>query len=467
MPKSNPDFSKIPSIQKIDSYLRDAGMHYGKEIRQQINDILLHLREDRKLFADHKTTQKEILKYVKNQLELTTSGMISVINGTGTIIHTNLGRSVFSKELIENIACIATSYTNLELSLETGKRGARLNNVSDLLKTLTGAEEAIVVNNNAAAVLLTLISLAADREVVVSRGELIEIGGSFRMPEVIEVSGAKLIEVGATNRTRIEDYSRAISDKTAVLLKAHTSNFQVVGFTENVDTTELKKLSRAFGLILMEDIGSGALVEFDYPQLNCDPLVSSVLKDGADIVTVSGDKLIGGPQSGILLGRKQYLDRIKEHPLYRALRCDKLTMVLLEKTLLAYARNRQKSLIPTQRMLNESEYSVRKRMEHIRKGVDSNCLKPIPCQSTPGGGSLPGKTIPSWGFRLEKKGWNENRILKYLRRSHPPVIGRIQNGSAILDCRTVLEHQIPVLQRILTGLFRLDTIPDLHEHGEG
>ena len=459
MPKPEPDFSKIPSIQTVDRYLKEQGLHYGKEKRQQVNDILNHIRNDRQLLADPNTTQKEILERLTSRLDSTPDGTIPLINGTGTVIHTNLGRSVFSRELLASVSDIATSYTNLEFSLKTGKRGARLDNVADLLKTLTGAEEAVVVNNNAAAVLLTLTSLAADREVVVSRGELIEIGGSFRIPEVIESSGAELVEVGTTNRTRIEDYGRAICERTAVLLKAHMSNYRIVGFTQSVGTAELKKLCRKHGPILVEDIGSGALAEFAYPQLNGDPLISSVLREGADIVTVSGDKLIGGPQSGIILGKRHYLDRIRRHPLYRALRCGKLTMLLLEKTLLAYARNRHTRLVPTQGMLNESESSVRKRMERIAKDVRSDCLEPVKCRSTPGGGSLPGKTMPSWGLRLEKRGWSENRILQHLRSAHPPVVGRVQNGNAILDCRTILEHQIPDLQRILTDFSSLDASP--------
>ena len=456
MSESEPDFSRIPSIQKIDRYLKDRGLRFGREKRERINAILNQIRDERKMLAKPSVTQEELLQYIERRIASNSQGTTPVINGTGTIIHTNLGRSVFSRELFDEIGEAATSYINLEFSLKTGKRGARLGNVAELLKTLTGAEEAVIVNNNAAAVLLILTAFAAGREVIVSRGELVEIGGSFRIPEVIEVSGAKLVEVGTTNRTRVRDYRDAVSEKTAAILKAHTSNFAIVGFVESVDTPELKELSRTHGLLLVEDIGSGALVESSFSQLNSDPLVSSILQEGADIVAVSGDKLIGGPQSGIILGKRHYLDRLRRHPLYRALRCDKLTMLLLEKTLLAYVRNRQELLIPTQRMLNEAENIVKKRVGRITEGIASDCLEPIKCHSTPGGGSLPGKTIPSWGIRLKKKGWSENRILDYCRASDPPVIGRILNGSVILDCRTILDRQIPALQKMLIDFSALE-----------
>ncbi|MCP4752774.1 MAG: L-seryl-tRNA(Sec) selenium transferase [Proteobacteria bacterium] len=402
--------------------------------------------------SDGKTDRAAILERIKNRLEQSRSELLSVINATGAVIHTNLGRSVFSREMLEEIGEIGTSYTNLEFSLETGKRGARLSNVGNLLKTLTGAEEAVVVNNNAAAVLLTLITLAQGREVVISRGELVEIGGSFRIPEVIGVSGATLKEVGSTNRTRIQDYENALTDQTAVLLKVHTSNYQILGFTESAATSDLAELARRTDTILVEDLGSGALTTFDHAQLNTEPFVTQVLKDGVDIVTVSGDKLMGGPQAGIILGKKRYLDRISKHPLYRALRCDKITMLLLEKTLVAYSKNQHTRLIPTQRMLNESREAVQERANAILGGLDPETFRLVSCHSTPGGGSLPGKSIPSWGILIYKADWTENQILTRLRHSQPPVVGRINDGQVVLDCRTILPHQIPLLKKALQEL---------------
>jgi len=445
-------FAKIPSIQEIDSYLAERNLPHGKEVRNQIQSLLSAIRQDVEWLKDDGTTRETILRHVQSKLEQDRQRLMTVINGTGAVIHTNLGRSVFSREVFQEIAEIATSYTNLEFSLETGKRGARLSNVGSLLKTLTGAEEAVIVNNNAAAVLLTLMTLASGREVVISRGELIEIGGSFRIPEIIAVSGAQMREVGTTNRTRLRDYAQAIRPETAVLLKAHTSNYQILGFTETVPAADLAQLARQHDLILVEDLGSGALTAFESTVLNTEPNVLQVLKDGIDIVTFSGDKLLGGPQAGIILGKKQYLERIRQHPLYRALRCDKLTMLLLERTLVAYSKNQQKQRVPTQRMLNESEVDVKTRAESILIGLNPNRCRLIPCQSTPGGGSLPGSVIPSWGIALEKPDWSENRLLTYLRNLTPPVIGRIQDGQVLIDCRTVLPHQVTLLQELLKDL---------------
>ncbi len=449
MQNSQNVYSKIPPIQEIDKYLEAQGLKYGREVRITIQTLLIDIRRDTAWLADEDTTRGSILERIGDHLEQRKQELVPVINATGAIIHTNLGRSVFSPEIFQGIFEIGTSYTNLEFSLETGKRGARLSNVGNLLKTLTGAEEVVVVNNNAAAVLLTLITFSQGREVIISRGELVEIGGSFRIPEIIGISGATLREVGTTNRTRIEDYENALSEQTAVLLKVHTSNYQVLGFTETVSTVALSKLAKKADKILVEDLGSGALTDFIHPSLNTEPLVPQVLKDGIDIVTFSGDKLLGGPQAGIILGKKPSLDRIRRHPLYRALRCDKLTMLLLEKTLLAYTKNKQSGKIPTQRMLNESVEEISQRVASIAEGLDTNTFKAVDCESTAGGGSLPGQTIPSRGILISKPGWSDNRLMEYLRRSLPPVIGRISHNQVVLDCRTVLPHQIPLLKEVL------------------
>ncbi len=449
MQESQYIFAKIPPVQEIDQYLKSLGLKYGKEVRNSIQRLLFDIRQEIEWLSDNKTTRQSILERIRSQLEQNKQDLVSVINGTGAVIHTNLGRSVFSKEILDEITAIMTSYTNLEFSLETGKRGMRLNNVSGLLKTLTGAEEVVVVNNNASAVLLSLITFAKDKEVIISRGELVEIGGSFRIPEIIQVSGAYLKEIGTTNRTRLSDYERAIGDETAILLKVHTSNYQILGFTEAAQTSDLSQLASRTQTILMEDLGSGALTGFLHAGLNTEPVVPQVLKDGVDIVTISGDKLLGGPQAGIILGKKKYLDRIKRHPLYRALRCDKITMLLLEKSLVYYAKNEQTKFIPTQRMLNESADTVKNRAEEIISELDKNLFSLLECNSTPGGGSLPGKAIPSWGIQIAPREDNEEDLLGQLRHCDPPVIGRIQDGKVIIDCRTVLPHQINLLQKVL------------------
>ncbi len=452
MQQSQHIFSKIPPIQEIDQYLEDEGLKHGREVRNTVQKLLLSIRQDMDWLSDANTTRQSILERIKTELEQNKQELTQVINGTGAIIHTNLGRSVFDRELLDEVSEIASSYTNLEFSLETGKRGARLSNVGGLLKTLTGAEEVVVVNNNAAGVLLSLITLAKGHEVVISRGELVEIGGSFRIPEIIQVSGATLKEVGTTNRTRLPDYENAITENTAVLLKVHTSNYQVIGFTESTPTSALSRLAKQKGVLLMEDLGSGALTGFQHSILNSEPLVPQVLKDGVDVVTVSGDKLLGGPQAGIILGRKHLLDKIRKHPLYRALRCDKITMLLLEKTLVSYANNQQNKKIPTQRMLNESAEEVHRRAAGIAAKLDKKMFTLVQCSSTPGGGSLPGKAIPSWGIKLQIPGREEEQVLSRLRRSRPPIIGRIIDGNVIIDCRTVLPHQENLLINGLKAL---------------
>lgn len=447
-------YSKIPSVQEIDQFLDSQGMKFGREVRNQIQTMLVDIRQEVDWLSDDATTRAIILERIKATLEKSPQELVPVINGTGAIIHTNLGRSVFSKELFDEISDIATSYTNLEFSLETGKRGARLSNVVNLLKTITGAEEAVIVNNNAAAVLLTLITFAQNKEVIISRGELVEIGGSFRIPEIITVSGAVLKEIGTTNRTRISDFEQAITENTAILLKVHTSNYEIKGFTESATTQDLAALAETSGTIFVEDLGSGALMLSEYSSLNSEPLVPQVLKAGVDVVTISGDKLLGGPQAGIILGKKKYLDTIRHHPLYRALRCDKLTMALLEKTLLAYSKVQHQNWIPTQRMLNEADSEVKKRAVLILEKLDSSRFELTKSSSTPGGGSLPGKTIPSWGIKIIVEGWSENTLLSQLRSLTPAVIARIQEGDVIIDCRTVLPHQISTL---ISGLKELET----------
>lgn len=445
-------YSKIPSVTEIDVYLADQNMKHGREVRDQVQGLLNDIRQDKELLSDPSTSRETILALIKNRLESSRQELISLINATGTVIHTNLGRSVFSREVFQDVTDIATSYTNLEFSMETGKRGVRLSIVGRLLKTLTGAEEAVIVNNNAAAVLLTLITFAQGKEVVISRGELVEIGGSFRIPDVISVSGAILREIGSTNRTRLSDYEKAINDETAILLKAHTSNYRITGFTETVPAPALSKLAKEKDLILVEDLGSGALSPFNHSQLNSEPMVPHIIRDGIDIVTFSGDKLLGGPQAGIIVGKKKYLEKIRTHPLYRALRCDKLTMLILEKTLVAYIKNKHRERVPTQRMLNEGDSDVKIRAEQVLSGLDDKRFKLVSCESAPGGGSLPGTTIASWGIQLNLPDISENRLLDRLRASDPPVIARIHNEKVTLDCRTVLPHQLDILTEILRSL---------------
>ncbi len=351
-----------------------------------------------------------------------------VINGTGVVLHTNLGRAPLAPAAVEAVAAVAGAYANVELDLETGRRGERATAVSDLLRRLTGAEAAAVVNNNAAGTLLALTALARGREVVVSRGQLVEIGGSFRMPDVMRMSGARMVEVGTTNRTRASDYEAAISARTAAVLRVHTSNYRVVGFTESVALPELAALAHRHGLPLIDDLGSGALA----PVADEPTVAESV--ERADLVLFSGDKLLGGPQAGIVLGRAELVRRLARHPLARALRIDKMTMAALEATLRERLRDRPS---PVEQMLSTPLEQLRRRaslwmVKLAGRGVGSRLLE---AESAAGGGSLPGRGLQTVLLAIEGPA---SRLAAALRRGSPPVIARIEAGLCCIDPRTVL-----------------------------
>lgn len=368
-----------------------------------------------------------------------------VINATGVIINTNLGRAPLSQETLEAVRRVAGGYSNLEYDLEAGARGSRHEHVAALLRELTGAEAALVTNNNAAAVLLALSTLAAGREVIISRGQLVEIGGGFRIPDVMRQSGCVLVEVGTTNRTRLSDYAAALSEHTALLLAVHPSNFQMTGFTETTPLRALTELAHQHGLAVMEDQGSGCLLPCERFHLAHEPMPQESLAVGTDLVCFSGDKLLGGPQAGILLGKAEIIQRIAKHPLMRALRIDKMTLAALEATLRHYQRGEAETLIPIWRMIAMSEDRLVRRaenwVERLRtQNVAAHTQRGV---STIGGGSLPGETLPTTLLALD-----EARLplpLEELaRRLHvrcPPLIARIQRDTLLLDPRTVLEEQ--------------------------
>jgi L-seryl-tRNA(Ser) seleniumtransferase len=378
-----------------------------------------------------------------------------VINATGVVIHTNLGRSLLPLAALEVLGQIGTRYSNLEFDLITGKRGSRYSLVEALLCELTGAEAALVVNNNAAAVLLVLDTLAKGKEVVVSRGQLIEIGGSFRIPEVMEKSGAKLVEVGATNRTHLRDYEKALNEQTALLLKVHTSNFRVIGFTSEVPLEELVKLAGRFALPVMEDLGSGSLIDLSQYGFSKEPTVREVLGAGVDVVTFSGDKLLGGPQAGLILGKKDIIERIKKNPLNRALRIDKFTLAALEVVLRFYFdEEKAVSQIPTLRMLTADHRIVAKRaqrlLRRIKKKLDATChLSLRQTESRVGGGALPEEPLASWAVALQPCTLSVSKVEERLRLAAVPVLGRIEEDSFLLDMRTVLDAEIGPLAEIL------------------
>jgi L-seryl-tRNA(Ser) seleniumtransferase len=373
-----------------------------------------------------------------------------VINGTGVVLHTNLGRAVLSPLALERLACVAGGYSNLELDVATKERGSRYAHVEDLLRRLTGAGDALVVNNNAAAVLLALETLAQGREVVVSRGELIEIGGEFRIPDIMARSGAVLREVGATNRTHLRDYAGAIGPQTALLLKVHTSNYRVVGFTADVSSRELVELARERGLPVMEDLGSGSLIDLRPYGFPHEPTVQEVVASGVDLVSFSGDKLLGGPQAGIIVGRRDLVTRLKKNPLNRALRIDKLTLAALEATLFAYDAGRALETVPTLRQLTEPLASVRRRAQRVLARVPAGArsglgARVVEARAEVGGGALPTVALPTAAIELGATPDAARALDIALRRADPPVIGRIADDRLLLDCRTVLPSQVQAL----------------------
>jgi L-seryl-tRNA(Ser) seleniumtransferase len=381
-----------------------------------------------------------------------------VINGSGIVLHTNLGRSVLPEAARDALNTIAFSYSNLEFDLETGLRGSRYSHVEALICELTGAEAAIVVNNNAAAVLLALSSLAAGREAVVSRGELVEIGGSFRIPDVMELSGVTLREVGTTNRTHARDYSAAVSPDTALFLKVHCSNFAVVGFTAEVSAPELVALGAAAGVAVLADMGSGNLVELSGHLPCSEPTVQDFVRAGVDVITFSGDKLLGGPQAGLIVGKRAFIEPMKKHPLLRALRMDKLTLASLEATLGLYRDERVAFReVPTLRMLTASLAELTSRakamVRQLRRRVPETVTFALSQGfSQAGGGTLPLLNLPTQLIEIGVSGLSPNEIEAGLRGAEVPVIGRISKGAFLLDPRTILDADLGDLAAALASL---------------
>ncbi len=391
---------------------------------------------------------------------LTRSGLFSlapVINATGVVLHTNLGRALLSPLAQERLREVAGSYSNLEMDVSRKERGSRYSHVEGLLRRLSGAEAAIVVNNCAAAVLLALESLARGKEVIVSRGELIEIGGEFRIPDILRRSGAVLREVGATNRTHLKDYVNAIGPETGMILKVHTSNYRVVGFTAAVSSRELAELGRARGITVMEDLGSGCFVDLTRYGFPYEPTVPEVVASGVDLVSFSGDKLLGGPQAGIVVGRAELLERLARNPVNRALRIDKFTIAALEATLYAYEAGTALETIPTLRMLTEPFASIRRRALKVLARTGPAAVRAlgaavIESSSQVGGGALPTVDLPSAVIALGTRERPAEGLDEALRTGHPPVLGRLLDDRLLLDCRTVLPADVVALAARLAAL---------------
>ncbi|MCP8968031.1 L-seryl-tRNA(Sec) selenium transferase [Ectobacillus ponti] len=385
--------------------------------------------------------------------QLTKPFLRPVINGTGTVLHTNLGRARLSGEAVRHAAEIASFYSNTELDLQTGKRGSRHDIVESLLCRLTGAEAAMVVNNNAAAVYLILRGLAKGREVIVSRGELVEIGGSFRVSSIMEESGAMLKEVGTTNKTHLYDYENAISEGTAMLMKVHTSNFKIIGFTKSVSTEELVSLRQQHDVLYYEDLGSGDLLGYRHYGIGEEPVVREVIEAGADLVSFSGDKLLGGPQAGIIAGKKELIAKLKKHQLARVLRVDKMTLAALEATLLSYVRGEAGMReIPTVQAILEHPEHIRERAEQFRQeleGLPFYSHRLEESTSMIGGGTMPDAVLPTYAVVLRHAGKSAAELAAALRGTSVPVIVRVQEDQVWLDFRTIPAAEVPVLLQSL------------------
>ena len=366
-----------------------------------------------------------------------------VINGTGIILHTNLGRACLSEQAAAAVYDAARGYSNLEYDLQTGKRGSRYSHVEAILCRLTGAESALVVNNNAAAVLLVLSALTKGGQVIVSRGELVEIGGSFRIPEIMESCGAQLKEVGATNKTHLRDYESAICEQTRALMKVHTSNYRIIGFSQTPALSELVELGHSRGLPVIEDLGSGSLLELNRFGIQDEPNVQDSIRAGVDVVSFSGDKLLGGPQAGIILGKKAYLDILKKHPLNRAMRVDKMTLAALEATLRSYESGAEQE-IPVVAMLSAEQEMLRPRAQRLLAMLRDAGLEGeiLPTEGYLGGGSVPNQSLPSWAVAF---GGGVNDLEEKLRKGATPIIGRIHEGKYLLDVRTLLDSDFETI----------------------
>ena len=457
----------LRAIPKVDEFLSWLGHIQApvRFIKAAVREVLAAEREiilgGRPRNVEDLGREALLAKFDKRLKDKLTPNFRTVINATGVIIHTNLGRSLLPRVAMDSLVKVGSRYSNLEFDLTTGKRGSRYSLVEDLLCELTGAEAGLVVNNNAAAVLLTLDTLAKGREVVVSRGQLVEIGGSFRIPDVMEKSGAFLREVGATNRTHLRDYENAINEQTGLLLKVHMSNYRIIGFTSEVSLPEMVELGRKHNLPVMEDLGSGSLVDLTRFGLEKEPTVGEVIKAGVDVVTFSGDKLLGGPQAGLILGRRDIIQRIKKNPLNRALRIDKFTLAGLESILRLYF-DEEKALtdIPTLAMMGLPLAVIERRAarltRRIRKSLADCCeVTTVSVASRVGGGAMPEQDLPSRAVALRPVVMKVTDLERKLREASLPVIGRIENEAYLLDMRTVADDEIPLLAAALFEVFEV------------
>jgi L-seryl-tRNA(Ser) seleniumtransferase len=463
---------RIPSVDELlqNAPLRSLGGRFPRKllvasIRQILEGKRQRLLAQPEQAGEVNLQTAHLVELILDRLEtLNQHTLRPVVNATGIVIHTNLGRSLLPASAIERLEVLSRSYNNLEYDLERGQRGSRYVHAEAILCEITGAEAALVVNNNAGAVFLVLNTLAKDREVIVSRGQLVEIGGSFRIPDVMASSGALLREVGCTNRTHLRDYQQAINDRTALLMKVHSSNYRILGFTAEVSLEDLVLLGRDRELPVVEDLGSGSFYDLSRFGLQREPTAQEAVARGADVVTFSGDKLLGGPQAGIILGRRELVRRCKKNPLTRALRVDKLTLAALEATLRLY-RDETQALeqIPTLRMISTPLTVLEERARRLAdqlQALDSEGRFSIalqPSASQVGGGSLPAQDLPTWAVALSSLHLSTHQLERRLRAATPPVIGRIEADQLLLDVRTLQEGDIELIARVFATVVNWDS----------
>lgn len=453
---SNGHKEQLRAIPSVDAVLRDAriGTLAGELSLPAVTNLVREITDSARNAvlkgAEAPAIEQITLLVIERAERAWNNWPRRVINATGVVLHTNLGRAPMSTAAIEAAGNAAAGYSDLEFDLESGKRGSRNSRISRVIADVTGSEAGIAVNNNASAVLLVLSAIAEDREVIVSRGEAVEIGGGFRIPDVMRRSGATLVEVGTTNRTYARDYGAAVTSKTAAILKVHPSNFSVQGFTHEPELAELVAVGKEHGIPVLNDLGSGTLLDTRRFGMEREPTVQDSVTDGAAITMFSGDKLLGGPQAGIICGDKELVDRVASHPLARAMRTDKMALAALTATLLSYLRETAESEIPIWRMISATDEAIRERATHWQQAAGVGELKPS--RSTVGGGSLPGETLPTTVLAISAQGDADSLAAK-LRSANPPVIARIHEGELLLDPRTVLPEED---DQVIAALKRLD-----------
>ncbi len=437
----------LKSIPKIDKFVSNKAFEdYSKTLITSISkDVIQKLRKDILNENIDSFNEEELIKEVKNEYKnITSSSLKKVINATGVIIHTNLGRSLIDKYAFDRIKAIATSYNNLEYDLKDGKRGERYAHISKVVKKLLGCEDVLIVNNNASAVFLILNTFAKNMEVVVSRGELVEIGGSFRIPDVMNSSGAILKEIGTTNKTHEEDYLNAINENTSILMKVHKSNYTIEGFSKEVEFKKIIEIANENELIDYYDMGSGHIVDLPYGLQDKEPSVLDYMKYNPSLLSFSGDKLLGSVQAGIIVGKKKYIDELKKNQLLRMLRVDKLTLALLEDSMKSLLLN-QKENIPTMKMLFKSQNELKQKAQELKQMIDKYCdCTILETKTVIGGGTTPNKKIPSIAISINLNNYKPNKIEKLFRNKN--IIGRIEDEKFLLDLRTIQDDELNTIK---------------------